>query len=143
MKDPVDQSVALPPKLRVDPPVVDSRANRVATVRLPNTPPVLNMVDYTVTLYTVVQGAADEPYSHWLALYVQSGWADNGSSIVITTPDLSGLRGWTTDMALQPGLDLDWWMRREDRTLPRDTLPIDGRKILHSQVEAIEVSPRI
>jgi len=143
MKDPVDQSVALPPKLLVDPPVVDSLANRTATVRLPNPPPVLDMVDYTVTLYTVVQGDADQPYSHWLALYVQSGWTDDGSSIVITTPDLSGLPGWTTDMALQPGIYVGWWMRREDRTLPRDTLPVDGRKILHSQVEAIEVSPGI
>jgi hypothetical protein len=78
-----------------------------------------------------------------LALYVQSGWTDDGSSIVITTPDLSGLPGWTTDMALQPGIYVGWWMRREDRTLPRDTLPVDGRKILHSQVEAIEVSPGI
>lgn len=137
MKDPVAQSVALPPKLIVEAPSFDSAANRVATVRLPNTPAMLNMVDYTVSVATVIQGAADEPYTHRWVLFVQSGWADGESSIVVTTPDLSGLRGWTTDMALQAGGHVEWWIRREDRTMPRDTLPVDGRKILHSEVRGL------
>jgi hypothetical protein len=135
MKDPVAQAVELPPRLVVAPPALDSSANRTVTVTLPMTPATLATADYTVWLRTTAQGDADQPVAHGLDIYVQSGWALGQSSVTIATPDLTLLRGWDSDMALYQGFDVDWWIYREDRTMPYDTLPVDGRKILLSVVQ--------
>jgi hypothetical protein len=137
MKEPEAQSLALPPPLVVEPPSIDTAANRAATVRLPIMPAVLQTVDHAVTLRTTVLGAADEPYPVQWSMFVQSGWADGASLLVIATPDLSGLRGWTADMALIANADVEWSIQREDRTMPYDTLPVDGRKILLSVVQGV------
>lgn len=38
-------------------------------------------------------------------------------------------------MALYSRFDVWWWIYREDRTMPYDTVPVDGRKILLSVVQ--------
>jgi hypothetical protein len=135
MKDPVDQVVELPPKLQLAPPTFDSVANRTAKVTFPNPPPTLAMADHTVLLYTAHLGPADEPRYHRWLISVKNGWAEGASWVTIETPDLTQLRGWTSDMALHPRANVEGYFQREDRTMPYDTLPVDGRKILFSQVE--------
>jgi hypothetical protein len=135
MTEPVDQVVELPPKLQFAPPTFDSVANRAAKVTIPIAPPTLAMVDHAVLLYTVRSGPADEPLVHRWLISVKNGWAEGASSVTIETPDLTQLQGWTSDMALHPRANVGWYLQREDRTMPYDTLPVDGRKILFSEVE--------
>jgi hypothetical protein len=135
MKDPVDQVVELPPRLQFAPPTLDSVLNRKAKVTIPNAPPTLVMADHAVLLYTDLGGPPSEPEARRWLISVKSGWAEGASSVTIETPDLTELRGWTSDMALHPRADVEWEFQREDRTMPYDTLPVDGRKILLSVVE--------
>jgi hypothetical protein len=134
MAEPVAQAVALPPALVVDPPVFDSSANRRATVTIPILPATLRTADYSVSLYTSTLGPADEPSTRELHILVGSGYAEGQSSVTITTPDLTKLPGWSGPPALYEGLDVDWEIERDDRTMAYDALPVDGRKILVSEV---------
>jgi hypothetical protein len=130
MKIPTAPTLKLPDVLSVGAPTIDAAPTPRVTLVLPITPSVLGTADYTVFVETP---SSDIQFHEW-SLQVRSGWAQGQPSVTIVTPDLSDLPGWSPDMALTAGVPLSWFIERDDRNMPIEALPSDGRHILGSSL---------
>jgi hypothetical protein len=134
MRTPVDVSPALPAPIAVDPPKLARTGTPIATWVIPLAPPTQMAVDYTAALTTSTPDGGGNLVSRGLTVIVRSGWRNPGETVTkLETPDLSGLAGWDTNMALGTG-EVSWSLTRSDRNMPTEVPVVDGRLILNSIV---------
>jgi hypothetical protein len=118
-------------------PSVDRTGVPRATLTLPITPGTLGTSDYHASLSTSSAGV----FPHTLAVTIRPGWAAGAASVTITTPDLTGVAGWTADMGLATDTAVDWNLEWDDRNMPYEALPTDGRKILATIISGQVAAP--
>jgi hypothetical protein len=137
MTTPGPATVALPPIWTATAPSVDRTGVPRATLTFPITPGTLGTSDYHASLSTPSAGV----FPHTLAVTVRPGWAAGAASVTITTPDLTGVAGWTADMGLATDAEVDWSLEWDDRNMPYEALPTDGRKILGTTISGQIAAP--
>lgn len=122
---PVAEAVILPAELELDPPALSDDKQPQATVTIPTTD-IDPGVDFTVEL-------ASDDGSRTLTMYVSPGAAAGGDALTVTTPDLSGLVGWTPAMAT-PSAPLRWTVTRDERNQKQERQPSDGLRVTSRSV---------
>ena len=127
MKTPIAKTLTLPPLWGVATPTMDRAAVPRATFTLPLMPSNLGTSDYLATF-------SNPSPPRGLSVLVTQGYALGKSSVTITTPDLSGLPGWSSSMALVPTAPVSWSLQWLDRNMRRETPAVDGRLSLDSAV---------
>jgi hypothetical protein len=131
MKTPASQTLGLPVIWTATAPTLDRTPTPKVTMTIPITPPTLDISDYHASFST--NDANVLP--HTLTVFVRPGYANGQSPLTITTPDLSGLPGWSAEMGLVATADLDWSLEWDDRNKLYESLPVDGRRILGSIIQ--------
>jgi hypothetical protein len=135
----VTLTMTLPDLLSADAPTVDNTAMPRATATLPMRPPTLGNALYDVD-FTTNTGATKRTF----AVVIRPGWAQGRPTVMVATPDLSALPGWTNDMALLPDVNVDWNIVVDDRNFAYGSPIRDGKRILQSFLfGTIERPPRI
>lgn len=135
----VTLTMTLPDVLSADAPTVDNAAIPRATARIPIRPPTLGNALYDVD-FTTTMGTTKRTF----AVVIRPGWAKGQSTVMVATPDLTALPGWTSDMALLPDVPVDWNIIVDDRNVPYGDPVGDGKRILESFLfGTIERPPRV
>ncbi|HEX3763780.1 MAG TPA: hypothetical protein VHW23_34025 [Kofleriaceae bacterium] len=122
-------TLTLPEIVIADPPTVDDAAIPRATATLPIRPAALGHAIYDASFST-----STAQTSRVVDVQIRPGWAQGQSTVTVTTPDLSGVAGWTTDMALLPGVNVGWTLLIDDRNVTLETPVRDGKRILQSSL---------
>src|SRR5262245_37613595 len=122
----VSLTMTLPDVFTASAPVVDNAAIPRATATLPMRPPTLGNALYNLELVT--HGATKRTVN----FVVRPGWAQGMPTVTVTTPDLSSLPGWATEMALLPDTDVIWTMVVDDRNIVFSAPVTDGKRILQT-----------
>jgi hypothetical protein len=120
-------TMTLPEVVTADVPIVDNAAIPRATAKLPIRPAALGHALYEASFVTTTATA-----SQFVDVIVRPGWAQGQSTVTVTTPDLSNLPGWTSDMALLQDVDVTWTFVIDDRNVALETPVTDGKRILKS-----------
>jgi hypothetical protein len=121
----ISLTMTLPEVFTAAAPSVDSAAIPRATAQLPIRPATLGHALYQASFSTS---------NRTVAMIVRPGWAQSQSVVTVATPDLSQLAGWTVDMALLPGVDVDWSVLVDDRNVTIETPVSDGKRIIESSL---------
>jgi hypothetical protein len=95
-------------------------------VTFPVSEPILQAVDYDAVL---LGGGAHEYF-----VYVSATWADGESNVTVTTPDLSNLPGWTSELGMTTNSDIQWVIQRSDRSMVRGAPLVDGLRAVTNAV---------
>lgn len=127
MRTPAAQTLQLPPLWTAPAPTIERSAVPRATFTILIMAPTLGTSDYLASFVTPSS-------AHIVSAVVRQGYALGAPSVTITTPDLSGLPGWTADMGLVPTEPVSWDLEWIDRNMPRETPAVDGRRILDSEI---------
>jgi hypothetical protein len=128
------KTLALPASFTAAPPrVVDATTSQI-TVTIPTAAPVLVNRDYGAVFSTT---RSSDSASRGLLVRVRPGWVGSALSVIVATPDLSGLPGWLAGMGLFTGKDVRWAIERDDYNLDPDAPPVDGRHILGARVDGV------
>lgn len=122
-------TLTLPEVVIAEPPTVDDAAVPRVTATMPIRPAALGHVIYDLSLST-----SNAQTFRVVELKIRPGWAQGQSALTVTTPDLTGVAGWTTDMALSPGVDVGWSLLIDDRNVTIETPVSDGKRILDSSL---------
>jgi hypothetical protein len=125
----ISLTMTLPEVVTATPPTVDDAAIPRATAQLPIRPATLGHALYQASFTT-----SNAQTSRTVAIIVRPGWAQGQSAVTVATPDLSQLSGWTADMALLPGVDVDWSVLIDDRNVTIETPVSDGKRIIESSL---------
>jgi hypothetical protein len=129
--DSVAQTLQLPTDLVVAAPALDAAKDPRATFTLPIVPAMLAFVEHHVIVATVdiSDPGSNAPFRQRDVL-LSTSWVGDRSSVTLTTPDLSGLPGWTTSMALVPAYGLLWQMEQDERDTPFGTPLASGQRTI-------------
>ncbi|HEX4417764.1 MAG TPA: hypothetical protein VH165_07685 [Kofleriaceae bacterium] len=127
MTNPAAATLTLPEQWSADPPAITGISPFQVSVTFPVSEPILQAVDYDAVL---LGGGA----SHEYFVYVSATWADGESNVTVTTPDLSNLPGWTSELEMTSDSDIQWVIQRSDRNMVRNAPLVDGWRIVTNVV---------
>lgn len=108
--------------LLVDDPVLDTAAVPRVALALPVAPVALPATmhtdEYIVNFSTQRPLGSNSVATQLYSIHLLSSWVGSRTSVAAVTPELEGLPGWTTDMALTSGSPVSWSVDRIDANVP-------------------------